>query len=266
MDRRRLRKLTSVAVASAGSLPSDAQSPKCRAAGDLWSVWNTAFSTARFVSLSHVLTPHTPLWEGLPPDDKVPARDRPARRPFAVRRLHLREDRPRNDASFATDPFGTQLDPPAHWHPCFPAVDELPPTLALRKLAVISIADKVKADPNYHLSAADVQAWERRHGTVPSGSVVMVRSDWPKRWSDGERLQPADHKFPRRHARGAQAAAPRPQDPAAQPRAARHRFDAHPDRRRLADEQRLHAGRRRVVNLDQVARDRRVDRDPLSRA
>jgi len=84
----------------------------------------------------------------------------------------------------ATDQFGTQLDPPAHWHQCFPAIDELPATLALRKLAVISIVDKVAVDPNYHLTAADVRAWERANGMIPPGSVVMVRSDWSKRWPD----------------------------------------------------------------------------------
>ncbi|TMH55507.1 MAG: cyclase family protein, partial [Betaproteobacteria bacterium] len=98
--------------------------------------------------------------------------------------------------TFATDQFGTQLDPPAHWHQCFPAIDELPATLALRKLAVISIADKVKADANYHLTAADVRAWERTNGMIPAGSVVMVRSDWSKRWPDASRIQPADGRFP----------------------------------------------------------------------
>ena len=61
---------------------------------------------------------------------------------------------------------------------------------------MISIADKVAADPNYHLTAADVAAWERAHGMIPAGSVVMVRSDWSKRWPDAARIQPADHKFP----------------------------------------------------------------------
>jgi kynurenine formamidase len=41
-----------------------------------------------------------------------------------------------------------------------------------------------------------VRAWERRHGPVPAGSVVMVRSDWSKRWPDAARFQPADGKFP----------------------------------------------------------------------
>ena len=54
----------------------------------------------------------------------------------------------------------------------------------------------MQADPNYHLTAEDVRAWERTHGTIPAGSVVMVRSDWSKRWPDQARMQPVDGKFP----------------------------------------------------------------------
>ena len=68
--------------------------------------------------------------------------------------------------------------------------------MALRKLAVISIVDKVQADVNYHLTADDVCAWERVNGHIPAGAVVMVRSDWSKRWPDRARMQPADGKFP----------------------------------------------------------------------
>lgn len=36
-------------------------------------------------------------------------------------------------------------------------------------------ADKVAANAGYHLQAQDVLHWERQHGRVPTGSVVMVR-------------------------------------------------------------------------------------------
>ncbi len=44
-----------------------------------------------------------------------------------------------------TDQLGTQLDPPAHWAPEYAAIDELPPTFAVRPLVVISIVPQVKA-------------------------------------------------------------------------------------------------------------------------
>lgn len=197
MDRRRLLKLTSIAFAGGAALPAAAPAVAKGGGPGLWSVWDAAFAKARFVSLSHVLAPDSPVWKGFPAttrfqqgtgrmDDKSPYA------PFTYDKTGLET----TAYTFATDQFGTQLDPPAHWHPCFPSIDELPATLALRKLVVISIADRVQADPNYHLSVEDIRAWERTHGKVPAGSVVMVRSDWSKRWPDSEKMQPADEKFP----------------------------------------------------------------------
>jgi kynurenine formamidase len=206
MDRRSVLKLTSAVFAAAGAgalaqTPSRAQtpapSPAVTQGVGLWGVWDVAFARARYISLSHVLTPDAPLWKGFPPttrfsqgtgrlDDKAPYAA------FTYEKLGLET----TGYTFAADQFGTQLDPPAHWHQCYPAIDELPPTLAVRKLAVISIADKVASDPAYHLSVEDIAAWEKKNGAVPAGAVVMVRSDWYRRWRDPARFQPADNKFP----------------------------------------------------------------------
>jgi hypothetical protein len=65
MDRRRLLKLTSVAMGGALALP--ALGCAGQSAPGLWSVWDRAFARARFVSLSHVLTQDSPIWKGFPP-------------------------------------------------------------------------------------------------------------------------------------------------------------------------------------------------------
>ncbi len=85
--------------------------------------------------------------------------------------------------TIATDQFGTQLDPPAHWAPEYPAIDELPATYAVRPLVVISIVKQLKTKADYHLQVADITKWEKQHGRIPEGSVVMVRSDWSKKWT-----------------------------------------------------------------------------------
>ena len=82
----------------------------------------------------------------------------------------------------ATDQLGTQLDPPAHWNPDYPSIDELPPTFAVRPLVVMSIVDRVAKQPGYHLSVDDIRAWEKAHGQVPAGSVVFIRSGWSRDW------------------------------------------------------------------------------------
>ena len=78
----------------------------------------------------------------------------------------------------SADQFGTQLDPPAHWAPEYPAIDELPATYALRPLVVISIVDQVAA--TRLRAAGPISGLGSHHGQIPAGSVVMVRSDWSK--------------------------------------------------------------------------------------
>ena len=195
MDRRTFCTLTGIA-AGAIALPAACSRPTAAAPG-LWSTWDAALARARYISLSHVLTPDSPLWKGFPAGTtfaRGTARldDKSSYQPLTYETAGFET----TAYTFVTDQFGTQLDPPAHWHQCFPAIDELPPTIALRKLAVISIADKVQADVNYHLTVDDIRAWEATHGQVPPGSVVMVRSDWYKRWPDSQRFQPADGRFP----------------------------------------------------------------------
>jgi kynurenine formamidase len=197
MDRRDFLKLTSIAAGGATLPISGCSRATTAPTGGLWRLWDAAFARARFVSLSHVLTPDSPLWKGFPPGTafRRGSGRLDATSPYAAF-TYEGTGVETTAYAFVTDQFGTQLDPPAHWHQCFPAIDELPPTLALRKLAVISIVDKVRGDRNYHLTADDVREWEAANGPIPAGSVVMVRSDWYSRWPDAARFQPADGKFP----------------------------------------------------------------------
>ena len=34
------------------------------------------------------------------------------------------------------------------------------------------------------MRVSDIEAWEKRHGRIPAGSVVFIRSDWSKRWHE----------------------------------------------------------------------------------
>ena len=201
MNRRKILGTVGLGALVAGSALLEGRAaeahPVDRHAGDLWSAWDALVRPAKFVSLSHVLTQDMPLWQGFEPTTR-----------FTRGKARFSDNDPYVEWTYeangleltaynlAADQLGTQLDPPAHWHQCMSSIDELPPTLALRKLCVISIANQVLADPNYALSVQDVRAWEHRHGPVPEASVVMVRSDWYKRWPDKARFVPADGRFP----------------------------------------------------------------------
>jgi kynurenine formamidase len=146
----------------------------------LWRVYDQALSKARYIDLTHPMTPGMPVWKGFGPGKFSATVDPKTGKPYTYGKDGFEATAYR----LATDQFGTQLDPPAHWAPEYPGIDELPPTYAVRPLVVISTVPQVAKNPKYALSVADIRAFEQQHGRIPAGAVVMVRSDWSKRWTD----------------------------------------------------------------------------------
>jgi kynurenine formamidase len=143
-------------------------------------VYHDALAGAKYVDLTHTITPSIPVWPGFGHATFGPSVDPKAGVPYRWAKDGFEATR----YVLATDQLGTQLDPSAHWSPDYPAIDELPPTFAVRPLVVISIVDQVAKAAGYHLSVEDIQRWEAGHGRIPEGSVVFVRSDWAKAWPD----------------------------------------------------------------------------------
>jgi len=187
----RFARTAAVAVAVTALAPAVAQ-----ARGDgLWKVYDRALSDARYIDLTHDITPDIPVWKGFGPSKFAPAVDPLTGQPYTFAANGFEA----TSYQLATDQLGTQLDPPAHWAPEYPAIDELPPTYAVRPLVVISIVPQVRQDPKYALQVADVRRFERAHGRIPADSVVMVRSDWSERWTEdpaGAKALAADPAFP----------------------------------------------------------------------
>jgi len=146
----------------------------------LWSVYDRSLKSAKYIDLTHALAPSIPVWKGFGPSTFGPALNPETGKPYEYAKDGFEATR----YQLGTDQLGTQLDPPAHWAPEYPAIDELPPTYAVRPLVVISIVEEVAKNPGYHLQVSDIKHWEAKHGRIPAGSVVMVRSDWSKRWPD----------------------------------------------------------------------------------
>ncbi|MFM7425131.1 MAG: cyclase family protein [Elainella sp.] len=168
--------LVSAALWTSISLAQPAATPP------LWQIYQQSLRSAKYIDLTHTIAPAIPVWAGF-----GPSRFRPTLKPGTNQPYTYAADGfEATQYDLSTDQLGTQLDPPAHWNPDYPAIDELPPTFAVRPLVVIPIQDKVAQDPNYHLQVADILAWEHQHGRIPEGSVVFVRSDWSKEWPNPE--------------------------------------------------------------------------------
>ena len=163
--------------------------------GDLWKVYDEGLAGAKYIDLTHTITPNMPVWSGF-----GPSVFRPAVNPATGQAYTYANDGfEATSYTLATDQFGTQFDPPAHWAPEQAAIDEIPGSYSVRKLVVIDVSQQVARNPKYFLTVADVKAWEHEHGRIPAGSVVMVRSDWSERWTDdpvAAKALAADGNFP----------------------------------------------------------------------
>ncbi len=90
--------------------------------------------------------------------------------------------------SFCTPEHGgTHLDAPIHFAEDRWTTEQIPVERLIGPGVVIDVAAKAAADPDYRLTAADVEAWEAENGTVPEGAIVLLRTGWGKHWPDAAR-------------------------------------------------------------------------------
>jgi kynurenine formamidase len=82
---------------------------------------------------------------------------------------------------------GTHLDAPIHFSKTGRTVDQVPLRQLIAPAAVLDVSKKAEADTDYRLTADDVRAFEKRHGRIAPGTIVLLRTGWGKRWPDRKR-------------------------------------------------------------------------------
>jgi kynurenine formamidase len=187
--------LVAASAAGAAAVAVAVATPGTTRSTGLWQVYDQALVGARYIDLTHEITPGIPVWKGFGPGKFSATVNPETGKPYT----YAKDGFEATAYRLSTDQFGTQLDPPAHWAPEYPAIDELPATYAVRPLVVISIVPQVKQDPKYALQVSDIRAFEERNGRIPRGAVVMVQSGWSQRWTENPKKAKAlaaDPVFP----------------------------------------------------------------------
>jgi kynurenine formamidase len=87
--------------------------------------------------------------------------------------------------SFCTPEHGgTHLDAPSHFAKDAQAADQIPVRRLVAPAAVIDVREQAAKNADYRLTLSDVKAWEKAHGPVPAGTIVLLRTGWSSRWPD----------------------------------------------------------------------------------
>jgi kynurenine formamidase len=90
--------------------------------------------------------------------------------------------------------YGTHLDAPAHFPPGKRTVDQIPVKQLFGPAIVIDARAESGKDADYQLGAARVEDWEKGHGRVPEGAIVLLRTGWASRWPDVHKYRNQDAK------------------------------------------------------------------------
>lgn len=92
----------------------------------------------------------------------------------------------------ASEHGGTHLDSPVHFGEGQPTVDEIPLSKLIGPAVVVDVQAACAQDRDYRLRPEDLQAWEQRHGRIPDGAIVLMRSGWGQFWPDKKRYLGTD--------------------------------------------------------------------------
>ena len=134
----------------------------------LWQVIDI-LNSKDYVDLTHSFRPGIPHWDGFP-NETVEMTFNYSTSGFLAQKLSI------------VGQWGTHVDAPAHFHPARRTVDQIDVREMLLPLVVLDIHEKVLKDPDYTVSMDDVFAWQSRHGRIPQGCFVALRTDWSKHW------------------------------------------------------------------------------------
>ncbi len=134
----------------------------------LWQVIDI-LNSKDYVDLTHSFRPGIPHWDGFP-NETVEMIFNYSTSGFLAQKFSI------------VGQWGTHVDAPAHFHPARRTVDQIDVREMLLPLVVLDIHEKVLKDPDYTVSMDDVFAWQSRHGRIPQGCFVALRTDWSKHW------------------------------------------------------------------------------------
>ncbi|TFY85992.1 cyclase family protein [Pseudomonas kairouanensis] len=123
----------------------------------------------KVVSLSHPISPRIPLWPGDPPVafDDIASLGKDG---YFLRRFSMGEH------------SATHMNAPNSFYADGMGIDGYPPHDLVRPAVVIDV--RAQCTPDYAISVQDIQDWERQHGPIEPGCVVLMYTGWQHRWDD----------------------------------------------------------------------------------
>jgi len=94
----------------------------------------------------------------------------------------------------AAEHGGTHLDAPVHFAEGKQELHEIPLERLIGDAVVLDVSAKALAQPDYQVSVSDFLDWEKQHGRLPDGAIVLLRTGFGQYWPDRLRYMGTDER------------------------------------------------------------------------
>jgi kynurenine formamidase len=131
------------------------------------------------VDLSHTITTDIPLWPGDPDVifDDIATFENDG---YFLRKFSIGEH------------SATHMNAPNSFHEDGMGIDGYSPESLVRPAVVIDVRQQAAENPDYVISIDDIKHWERRHGRIKPGTLVLFYTGWQELWHSPEEFINAD--------------------------------------------------------------------------
>jgi kynurenine formamidase len=92
----------------------------------------------------------------------------------------------------AAEHGGTHMDAPVHFARGKHTVETVPLTQLIGPAVVVDVSAPVSKDADYEIPVAALEAWQKAHGPIGAGTIVLLRTGFGARWPDRARYLGTD--------------------------------------------------------------------------
>ena len=130
--------------------------------------------TGRWIDLTHDFSSETVYWPTAKPFtlEVVSAQRTPAGYYYAA-----------NNFS-AAEHGGTHLDSPVHFAEGKWTTDQIPLNRLVGDAVVVDVQSGADSSADYRVDRRALDEWERQHGAISAGAIVLLRTGWSRHWAD----------------------------------------------------------------------------------
>jgi kynurenine formamidase len=89
---------------------------------------------------------------------------------------------------------GTHIDAPVHFAEGHHTVDQIPLEQLIGQGVVVDVTAQCATNADYQINVADFERWEREHGELPRGAIVLLRTGYGKLWPDRKKYLGTDER------------------------------------------------------------------------